>query len=180
MAGSHPCARGSGGFLGLPDQPQRHPPGQKPHDHLLQPPLEPHAAKGVQIAPHHRRIAVPGHHPRRIRVGEQGRATSADQLRGDIAMILGSGQPPPVFKRAAQLVTADAPDRRAHLAELPGEGRRALLRLVLDRKTRIGAMLNARKDPGLAPAAIAPRDDAAFPRDVLALADSYLRLRGPG
>lgn len=122
-------------------------------------------------------------------------ATIPDLLRSYITMMLGSGETP-VFKQAAQLVMADAPDLRAHLAELQGEGRRALLRLVLDRRDQIGhpdpdraaaflidqigAMLNARKDPAQRLAALTPQDDASFTTDVLALADSYLRLHGTG
>ncbi|MEL6204530.1 MAG: TetR/AcrR family transcriptional regulator [Pseudomonadota bacterium] len=96
-------------------------------------------------------------------------------------------------KAAAALVMADNPELRQHIAEITREGHKTLQELILARRSEIshpdpewavafvidqlGAMLNARVDPGQQIAAISQTDDDMFKREALNIATTFLGLK---
>lgn len=95
-------------------------------------------------------------------------------------------------KAAVALVIADNPELREHIAELQQNSRRALLKLILLRRSEInhpdpdwsaafvidqlGAMLHARSDPNQRQMSISRTDDETFKREALKFAQSVLIL----
>ncbi|MBW8639729.1 TetR/AcrR family transcriptional regulator [Hoeflea sp. WL0058] len=123
-------------------------------------------------------------------------ATVLDLFRGYMEITLNAAREDPAAKAAVSAVVADYPELAAHYAEIQGNSRRALLKLVLARREEIGvadaeeaaafaidqisAMLRSCIDPAQRPAALQPIDDETFMRNALRMIAACLDLQPAG
>lgn len=119
-------------------------------------------------------------------------AAISDLFRGYIDITLKAAKETVAAKAAVSAVVADHPELAAHYAEIQGQTRKKLLKLVLDRRDEIGcddaeqaaafavdqlaAMLRARVDPGQQAASIQKIDDQAFTENALRMMRAFLDL----